>query len=80
MDNLKWLQYEVSAHLEKIAKMFTQHPKITIVIRTPWMEAAGKDGGILLTDDDLDLAIAEIARLRAKKPFEPESDMERDRR
>ena len=69
-DKLELLQMEVSAHLEQIAKLFTQRPKITIVIRTPWIEAEGKDGGVVLTNDDFDLAIAEISRLR-NKPISP---------
>jgi hypothetical protein len=64
MSNDKLLQVhgEISKHLEKISKLFTQRPKITIVIRTPWL----KDGGILLTDDEFDDAIAEIQRLRER--------------
>lgn len=46
--------------------MFNQRPKITIVIRTPWLEEQGKDGGVVLTDDDFDAAIAEINKLRGR--------------
>jgi hypothetical protein len=62
------LRADIAAHLEKIAAMFTQRPKITIVIRMPWLEAEGKDGGVVLSDDDFDAAIAEINRLRNRQP------------
>jgi hypothetical protein len=65
------LQDRIADHLDQISRMFTQSPKITIVIRTPWLEAEGKDGGVLLSDDDLDMAIAEINRLRNRKPVGP---------
>jgi hypothetical protein len=68
-DNLVALQSRIADHLEDICKMFTHRPKITIVIRMPWLEAEGKDGGVVLTDDDFDLAIAEINRLRDRKPL-----------
>jgi hypothetical protein len=63
------LQKRVAGHLEEICKMFTQRPKITIVIRTPWLDEAGKDGDVVLTDDDFDMAIAAINRLRGRKPI-----------
>jgi hypothetical protein len=63
-DKLKMLQANVADHLESIAAMFTQRPKITIVIRTPWL----KDGGVILTDDDFDAAITEIQKLRDRAP------------
>jgi hypothetical protein len=54
--------------------MFKQPPKITIVIRTPWLEAQGKDGDVLISDDNCDLAIAAINRLRNREPVaEPTS-------
>jgi hypothetical protein len=49
--------------------MFTQRPKVTIVIRMPWITDAGKDGDVILTDDDFDLAIAAINRLRDRQPI-----------
>lgn len=66
-DKLLQIHEEISARLEEISKLFKHRPKITIVIRTPWLSEEGKDGGVLLTDeDDLDAAIAEINRLRNK--------------
>lgn len=72
-DRLILLRRLIAGHLEEIAGMFTRRPKITIVIRTPWLEAEGKEGGVLLTDDDLDAAIAGINRLRNR----PEVSAER---
>lgn len=67
-DTLVNLQANIADHLEKICKLFTQRPKITIVIRTPWLEAEGKEGDVILTDDDFDLAISAINKLRAREP------------
>jgi hypothetical protein len=58
------LHADISAHLEAISELFTQRPKITIIIRTPWL----KDGGVLLSDDNMDDAIAEIRRLEKRTP------------
>jgi hypothetical protein len=62
-DKLTRVHADIADHLSQIAGLFTQEPKITIIIRTPWLE----DGGVLIGDDDIDLAIAEIQRLRAKE-------------
>lgn len=70
-DSLLYLQASIADHLEEICKLFTQRPKITIVIRTPWLEVDGKEGGVVLTDDDFDEAIAEINRKRDKEPVKP---------
>jgi hypothetical protein len=59
---LQKLHADISILLEEIDAMFTQSPKITIVIRTPWLE----NGGVLLSNDDYDQAIAEIQRLHAR--------------
>lgn len=48
---LKLLHNDIAEHLEKICELFTNRPKITILIRTPWLELEGKDGDVLLTDD-----------------------------
>ena len=63
-DKLLVLRSQVADHLEEICKLFTKRPKITIVIRTPWID----DGGVVLTDYDFDAAIAEINRLRERQP------------
>ena len=67
--NMVALRDRIAYHLEAISKMFTQRPPITIVIRTPWLEAEGKDGDVVLTDDDFDLAIAAINKLRDRQPI-----------
>lgn len=63
-EKLQSLHADISERLEQIAKLFKRDEgvKITIVIRMP----NRKDGGVLLSDDDFDLAIAEIQRLRVK--------------
>jgi hypothetical protein len=62
------LRNSVADHLEAICLLFTERPKITIVIRTPWITDASGDGDVVLTDDDFDLAIAAINRLRDRQP------------
>lgn len=62
------LQYDVAEHLELICKLFTKRPKITIVIRNPELDGEGRDADVVLTDDDFDLAIAAINRLRQRAP------------
>jgi hypothetical protein len=54
---------EISDHLEAIAGLFVGGtPMITLVVRTPWIA----DGGVLLTNDTTDEAVAEIQRLAAR--------------
>jgi hypothetical protein len=67
-DLLLNLQAEIADHLEAISKLFKQRPKITIVIRTPWL-GPNKDGDVVISDDDFDLAIAAIQRLRDREPI-----------
>ena len=64
-NRLQVLHQNISCHLENIAKLFKceQGVKITLVVRMPKVD----DGGVLLTDDDLELAIAEMKRLAAKE-------------
>lgn len=61
---LQRLHQDISEKLREIDAMFKQSPKITIVIRTPWLE----DGGVLLSNDELEQAIAEIRRLADRQP------------
>jgi hypothetical protein len=63
-DKLQNLHADISDYLEQISKLFKRGEgvKITIVIRMPKRE----NGGVLLSDDDFDLAIAEIQRLRVQ--------------
>lgn len=69
--SLEQLKDAAAFHLTKIERLFEQTPKITLIIRTPWLTEKGLDGGVLLTNEEgdagLDLAIAELHRLR-KKP------------
>ncbi len=55
--------------MKDIEDMF-ERPKetrITIVIRTPWLV----NGGVLISNDDFDQTIAEIARLRERETVKP---------
>ena len=56
------LRNEVAWHLDEIAKLFKQRPKMTIVIRADWLP----NGDVILTDDDQEKAIAAIRRLHEK--------------
>lgn len=58
------LHYRISEILEEISGMFSTETKITLIVRTPKLQ----DGGVLISDDDYDAAIAEINRLRKNKP------------
>ena len=71
-ERLQILHQDISRHLERIAKLFKreQGVKITLVVRMPKVD----DGGVLLTDDDLDLAIAEVKRLAGKEIITPSPD------
>lgn len=56
----------VNEHLvpieDRIREIWPGHePLITLVVRTPWLE----DGGIVITNDTFDAAIAEINRLKS---------------
>jgi len=60
----QWKDRIVAEHLSRIEHMFAPEcPKITLLVRTPWL----KDGGILITNDSTDAALAEFNRLREKE-------------
>ena len=58
---LRDLQEQIAYHLDEIGRLF-KHPKITIVVRNDELA----DGDVVLSDDDLNKAIAAIARLQTK--------------
>jgi len=70
-DKLRAFKDEIcDRHLVPIEKRIgeiwpRQEPKITLLIRTPWLP----DGGILITNDSLAEAEAELKRLGAKDGF-----------
>lgn len=63
------LHADISYHLDRIADLFDRkyrdEVKLTLVIRTPWLE----DGGVLMGDDEIDAAVQEIERLKAREPL-----------
>ena len=65
-DKLQRLHADISRSLNEIAALFDpKHtPKMTLIIRTPWLE----DGDVLMGNDDYDESIAAINRLRSKEP------------
>ena len=68
-DRLRGLHFALSEHLNEIAGLFKNDidVKLTLVIRTPELG----DGGVLISNDEYDAAIAEINRLRVKEPVQP---------
>ena len=66
MDKLKHLHADISEKLNEINRLFTQDTKMTLIIRTPWLE----DGGVLMGNDDFEEAIVELNRLRAREPVQ----------
>lgn len=64
-DVLKRLHEDVSVKLSEIAGLFMkpEEVKITIIIRTPWLA----DGGVVLSNDTDEEAMAEFNRLKNSK-------------
>lgn len=58
---LSQLHQKLAVHLEQISELF-KNPKITLVVRSPDLP----DGDVVLTDDELDKAIAAIERLKGR--------------
>ncbi len=54
---------EVSEHCAQVAKLFKLGARVTILIRNPSLA----DGDMVVSDDDLDLVIAAVARLKEKE-------------
>jgi len=68
---LRDLQEQIAYSLDEIRRLF-KNPKITLVVRNPDQA----DGDVVLSDDDLDKAIAAIVHLQTKPthvlPADPE--------
>jgi hypothetical protein len=56
------LHHDLDSDLKRIARRF-KAPKITLIVRN----AALPDGDVVLTDDDLELAIAALRRLQLER-------------
>lgn len=65
-DKLLLMSDRVKRKCDEIARLFDRRHRgevrVTVVIRTPWLE----DGGVLVSNDDFDAAVAEIQRLRVR--------------
>ena len=68
---LRRLHADISAALDAIVELFDKihrdEVKITVVVRTPWLD----DGGVLMGNDSYEEVVAEINRLRDRTPVEP---------
>jgi hypothetical protein len=62
--NEKALYAAASRHMDAVRALFSRPDdvRITLLVRTPWLV----DGGVLLSDDDIETAIAELRRLNDK--------------
>ena len=57
-------QEAVAGLLTEIGLHFRGHPKVTLLIRHPELEARGLDADFVMTDDTLEQAIAALQRRR----------------
>ncbi len=57
------LHHSIQSHLIEIERLFVS-PKITIIVRAPRLA----DGDVILSNDDLELAIAAIRNLQSRDP------------
>nr|WP_315462660.1 hypothetical protein [uncultured Sphingomonas sp.] len=60
-------QAAVSVLLNDIAGRFKPGAKLTLVVRNPTAEAAGKDADFVMTNDTLDEAMAALQRRKDAK-------------
>jgi hypothetical protein len=58
---LRHLQSDIADSLEDIRRLF-KNPKITLIVRSPDLA----DGDVVMSDDDLDQAIASLRHLQEK--------------
>jgi len=62
MSGLDHVRDAVSGLLTEVSMHFKGRPKITLLVRHPDLEAAGKDADFVMTDDNLEDAIASLQR------------------
>lgn len=60
---LKNLEAEIANHSAQVAAIFKPGCKVTILVRNPGVEG----GLVLVTDDDINLAIASLQKLQSKE-------------
>lgn len=61
--DLKSLHAEVANHCGEISDLFKRGAKVTVLVRNPDLE----DGDMLVTDDQIDLVIAALGKLKEKE-------------
>lgn len=71
---LAQLHHDLDGDLRRIAARFKPGAKLTLVVRSPNFPG---DTGVVLTDDNLDLAIAEIRKLQGEQAIERAMEAER---
>lgn len=65
MSDLDIVSNEAAYHMEKIQKLFKSGAKITLIVRPPQYKVEG-DTDFVMTDDDIDKAIAVLERRKNK--------------
>jgi hypothetical protein len=61
--DLKKLHAEIANHCGQVARLFRPGVKVTILVRSP----AEGDADVLVTDDQIDAAIAALAKLKEQE-------------
>jgi hypothetical protein len=64
-EKMIWCHNEISDHLDQIKKLFNKPVKATIIVRT----SDDVDGMILLTDDNLETVMGQIALMAMREPM-----------
>lgn len=69
-DKLQVAQHRIAYHLDEIMECFMPNSKLTLIVRPMGSELGNMD--FVMTDDDLDKAIAVLERRKAKGNEAPE--------
>lgn len=62
------LRLELAKHLDAIKRLMPPSYRVTLVLRSPALQAQGKDADVVIGDDDLVEAAAAIARAATRPP------------
>ena len=71
-DQIRALHAKIGGHLNEIAACFIPDAKITLLVRFP----ANSDADMVLTQDELGLAIESLERQKTKMVIPPANDAE----